>query len=58
MKHVPDDVWEMVSLARYADEHVLPIAGGILDQTESFRHFLRAWRDAKNEIKASMTSGE
>lgn len=46
------DVWDLVRLSRFAESVALPVAGGVLNQTESFMSFLAAYRSAVAQIKA------
>lgn len=50
-EYVGTDIWNMIDLARFADGNVLPVAGGVLDQTQSFLEFLTVWRVAQAEAK-------
>lgn len=43
---VPGDVWELVTHASDAEAGYLPVAGGTLDQTQSF---LDGWRRLRAE---------
>lgn len=42
----------MASLARFAEKGSWPVAGGTLDQTESFLQFFERWTSTLNRLKA------
>lgn len=48
---------EIVDLIQFADKGTLPTAGGLLNQTTSFRDAWRAFRYAVNAIKADQSNG-
>lgn len=51
-KAVPSEVWEGIELVRLAERGVMPVAGGVLDQAQSFRELmvLVVAERARNEI--------
>lgn len=51
------EIIEVVDLIQFAEKGTLPVAGGILDQTTSFRDAMRAWRSELAAVKAQQTNG-
>lgn len=51
-RYVGREVVEIVDLIQFADKGTLPAAGGLLNQTTSFRDAWRAFRYAMSAIKA------
>jgi hypothetical protein len=49
---VPGWCWELIGLCGHADNGVLPVAGGILDQTQAFIDGWAQVRTGREEMKA------
>jgi hypothetical protein len=37
---VPWEIWEGIELVRLAERGVMPVAGGVLDQSQAFRELM------------------
>lgn len=50
MKEIDDEAWEAITAAEMAEGHVLPVAGGYLDQTVCWQESVRFVRTERAKL--------
>lgn len=53
-EQITDDVWRFVRFMRFAEQGILPMAGGMLDQTQSFCDALAFAQADEGKLKAEI----